>query len=82
MAYEINLKGTRNERFRRLSVTATLRLFRRDGRMEVRILRSFKRAVSKPIRNVEERKRNQSNRRKNAERLTRIPNRQREEPKI
>ena len=69
MEYEIQLQGSKNKRFKSLSTTAIMRLFRRDGRMELRIMRSFRRAAAKPIRNVNRRQQQQRTPQNKKERL-------------
>ncbi|XP_018025118.1 uncharacterized protein LOC108680738 [Hyalella azteca] len=48
--YEIKLRGSeQNQRLRRLSRTAILRLVRREGRLERRLMRMFERGGRKPL---------------------------------
>ena len=45
----MRLRGARNKRYRRLSKAAILRLVRREGRLETRLMRMFERGGKRPL---------------------------------
>jgi len=50
--YEITLEGSKNKRFQRLSRSAIMRLVRREGRLERRLMRMFDRGGRRPLKKI------------------------------
>ncbi|RXG61695.1 hypothetical protein Avbf_14218 [Armadillidium vulgare] len=76
MEYEIRLRGTKNRRFRNLSESSISRLFKRGGRMEKRLERSFARGLRKPIiTDLSEKNELKKKKKDNKEKKDRLPRR-------